>query len=440
MKYTFPSFFFLLLSIAYSNASAQGIITTIAGGGSGGSGSLATNAALTGPNDVYVDDTGNIYIAEDYYLWKVEAATGIIKILAGNGNCLVGGDGIPLSQARFCGASAIAADKQGNLYIADQGNFTVRKIDKTTGIISKYAGNFSNGYSGDGGLAVNAQLRGPRDIAFDTADNMYIADEYYMIRRVDRQTGIITTIAGDGIQGTWSNGDTASKSRIGAGRGICVDNMGNIYFTDPNDRKIGKINTHGILSTYCGTGIAGITGDGGLAINAPTYASVKLRMDKHDNMYFGDGCRVIRKINYLTGIIERIAGGNVAGDAGEGGAPLNALLNCPVSVFLDKKNNAFIGDALNYKVKKIAGVVGVDVVQPIFFNIYPNPSNGIFTIACEKTIDNIEITNLLGQSICKLQPKNSRTTVNITGQPDGVYIVSVLADKRMTSQKILIHH
>src|SRR5690606_35618029 len=166
---------------------------------------------------------------------------------------------------------------------------------------------------GDNGSAKSAQLRKPMDIAFDANDNLYIADEFYHIRRVDRQTGIITTVAGDGTQGTWNNGDTAKKSRISTGRGICVDNMGNVYFTDANNRKIGKINTQGILSTYCGIGIADITGDGGLAINAPTYASVKLRMDKQDNMYFGDGGAVVRRIDYTFGIITRVAGNGTGG-------------------------------------------------------------------------------------------------------------------------------
>src|SRR5690606_37784302 len=192
---------------------AQGIITTVAGGGMGGDGDTATQAALFGPNDVLVDDTGNIYIAEDYWLWKVDAA-GIIHRLGGDGNPGIGGDGIHVSQARFGGARAIALSPQGDLYIADNGNHVIRKVDKNTGIITKVAGDWTLGYSGDGGPAGSAQLGFPNDIAFDAAGNLYIADMRYVIRRVDAQTGIITTIAGNGVKGTWKDGDTAVKTQL----------------------------------------------------------------------------------------------------------------------------------------------------------------------------------------------------------------------------------
>ena len=233
MKTLLSSLLILLFSFS---AVAQGIITTIAGGGWGGDGVLAVNTSLSEVNDVLVDTAGNIYIAQETAVRRIDAQTQIISLYAGSYQWGTGCDGCPATTAKLNHANAIALDKQGNLYIADWGNGRIRKVDAVTGIMTTYAGNSTIGYSGDGGPATSAQLRKPMDIAFDANDNLYIADEFYHIRRVDRQTGIITTIAGDGTLGSWNNGDLAVSSRIGAGRGICVDFIGNIYFTDPNSR------------------------------------------------------------------------------------------------------------------------------------------------------------------------------------------------------------
>ena len=438
MKTIFTSLVIMLLTLT---SVAQGIITTIAGGGWGGDGGLATDAWLDMVNDVLVDTNGNVYIAEETAIRKIDAQTQMISLYAGSYQGGIGCDGCPATSAKLNHANAIAFDKQGNLYIADWGTGRIRKVDAVTGIMTTYAGNSTIGYSGDGGPATSAQLRKPMDIAFDANDNLYIADEFYHIRRVDRQTGIITTIAGDGTLGSWNNGDLAVSSRIGAGRGICVDFFGNIYFTDPNSRRIGKIDTQGILSVYCGTGTAGLAGDGGPAVNAQTYASVRLRMDSQNNMYFGDGGGVVRRIDYSTGVISRVAGNGTGGYSGDGGPALQAQFYGVRSVVVDRNNDAYIVDGLNYRVRKIFGVVGV-VPSPemLSFEIYPNPSNGLFTVQSSDEIDLLQVRNLTGQIVYESNPLTPSARVDLSNHPAGVYMVTVVNGPGMISKKIIIHH
>ena len=438
MKTLLSSLIIMLLPLT---SVAQGIITTIAGGGWGGDGGLATDAWLDMVNDVLVDTNGNVYIAEETAIRKIDAQTQIISLYAGSYQGGVGCDGCPATSAKLNHANAIAFDKQGNLYIADWGTGRIRKVDAVTGIMTTYAGNSTLGYSGDGGPATSAQLRKPMDIAFDANDNLYKADEFYHIRRVDRQTGIITTIAGDGTLGSWNNGDLAVSSRIGAGRGICVDFIGNIYFTDPNSRRIGKIDTQGILSVYCGTGTAGLAGDGGPAVNAQTYASVRLRMDSQNNMYFGDGGRVIRRIDYSTGMITRVAGNGGSGFSGDGGPALDAHFHGIWSVFVDRNNNAYIADALNYRIRKISGVVSVAPSPEILAcEIFPNPSNGLFTVQSSDKIELLQVRNLTGQIVYESNPLTPSARVDLSNHPAGIYLVTVVNGSVVISKKIIIHH
>lgn len=418
-------------------ASPQGIITTIAGGGWGGDGVVATQSSLSQVNDVLVDTAGNVYIAEETAIRKIDANTQIISLYAGSYAPGVGCDSCAATTAKLSHANAIAFDKQGNLYIADWGSCRIRKVDAATGIMTTYAGNGTVGYTGDNGSAKSAQLRKPMDIAFDANDNLYIADEFYHIRRVDRQTGIITTVAGDGTQGTWNNGDTASKAKLGRVRGVAADKMGNIYFAAVENRKIGKINNQGILSTYCGNGTASITGDGSLAVNATTYSSTKLRFDKNENMYFSDG--YIRRIDKNSGVIDRVAGIMASGFAGDGGPALQAVLNGPVCAFPDNHNNLFIADALNYRIRKVAGVVAIqNVAKPIELLAFPNPTTGLFYIKSTEEIIRVEVRNIQCQLIFLTAQESNLIQLDISGQPAGVYLVSVFGKEGMTTKKIIL--
>ena len=174
---------------------ATGVITTVAGNGSGvysGDGGLATSAGLVAPGEVKADSAGNLYIT-DYNgcrIRKVAAGTGIITTVAGNGTVGYSGDGGPATSAALHYPGGVAIDSAGNLYITDQRNDRIRKVSASTGIITTVAGNGTQGYSGDGGPATSAKLYYPGTIAFDSADNFYFSDQFNnRIRKVDAENG-----------------------------------------------------------------------------------------------------------------------------------------------------------------------------------------------------------------------------------------------------------
>jgi uncharacterized protein (TIGR03437 family) len=227
-----------------------GIITTVAGGavGSTGDGGLATSAGLNSVAGLAIDKQGNLYIADPtgQRVRKVNAA-GVISTVAGTGVVGYSGTGGPATSAPLNVPMGLALDAQGDLYIAEGGNALygprVRKVD-TAGNITTVAGNGTIGFSGDGGPAVSAQLGGGlQGIAIDAAGNLYIADySNYRVRKVDA-SGIITTIAGNGVTGgpaTSGNGGLASNSRI-TPAGMALDGSGNLNISDNASSQIRKI-------------------------------------------------------------------------------------------------------------------------------------------------------------------------------------------------------
>lgn len=226
---------------------AAGIITTVAGNGTNGysgDGNIATLAQLNGPVDVSIDATGNLYIADKYnkVVRKVNAA-GIISTVAGNGTIGYTGDGGPATAAQFKTVDAVATDKAGNIYIADGQSSVIRKVN-TSGIISTYAGTGVYGYSGDGVAATSARfaVNSPNDIAFDSSDNMYVADyQNHVIRKID-PFGIISTIAGIGQQaGVVGDGGPAISARMWFPFAIGIDTCTNLFITDVYNNTIRKI-------------------------------------------------------------------------------------------------------------------------------------------------------------------------------------------------------
>ena len=234
-----------------------GIITTVIGGIS--EDRPATEAGLNHPADVVLDAAGNIYIAdtENHQIHKVDGVSGIITTIAGNRIPGRSGDGGPAIQGQLNKPRGITLDATGNIYIADTDNHRIRKVDAATGIITTIAGNSqgrypSGGFTGDGGPAVQAELKKPYAVAVDGAGNVYIADTWNnRIRKVD-SGGTISTIAGSGVSGQSGDGGPATQAQLGQPDDLYIDDEGNIYIADPGnsgDPRVRKVDATGNIST-----------------------------------------------------------------------------------------------------------------------------------------------------------------------------------------------
>ena len=292
----------------------DGIITTIACNGTSGftgDGGPATAASCV-PYRVARDSAGNLYVADgsSRRIRKVSAA-GIITTVAGRGTGQSSGDGGPATLAELIQPLGVAVDPAGNVYIADEGSNRIRKVN-TAGIISTIAGNGKEGFSGDGGPATSAELSFPVGVAVDPAGNVYIADEgSNRIRKVNT-AGIISTIAGNDTQGFSGDGGPATSASLNKPREVAVDLAGNVYISDAGNFRICKVNPAGVISTVAGRGTSGFTGDGGPASSAqlvPRGVAVGVQAD----LYIADGSLRIRRVDNLglprVGSFAQIASG-----------------------------------------------------------------------------------------------------------------------------------
>jgi uncharacterized protein (TIGR03437 family) len=288
---------------------STGVITTVAGGGVGGDSGPATNASLYLPRGVAVDSDGNFYVADYNRVWKVSASSGVISTIAGNGTGAgtgtgaFGGDGGQATNASLYMPVGIAVDAQRSVYIADSYNNRVRRVSATTGVISTVAGNGTPGFGGDGGQAVNAGLLHPQGIALDTAGNLYIADsENHRIRRVVLNTGIISTIAGNGIPSFTRDAGPATDVSVDNPLGIALDTSGtSLYIASLSGRIRRLVLTTGTISTIAGNGVEGFAGDGGPSINASLFSPEGLAVDGVGNVYIADwGSLRVRKLTAVA--------------------------------------------------------------------------------------------------------------------------------------------
>ena len=264
----------LLFVLFVAGATAQDIITVAGNGISGfsGDGGLATDARLSRVSDVARDAAGNLFIADlpNQRIRRVDAATGIITTVAGTGVAGFNGDGILATSARLHNPRGVVLDAAGNLFIAEVSNNRIRRVDAATGIITTVAGNGFSGFSGDGGPAASARLRFPRELALDAAGNLFFADKgNHRIRRVDAVTGIITTVAGNGLFGFSGDGGLAIDASLFDPFGVALDAAGNLFIAGASNNRIRRVDAAtGIITTVAGNGFSGFSGDGGPATSA----------------------------------------------------------------------------------------------------------------------------------------------------------------------------
>ena len=278
----------------------SGIITTIAGTGTAGysgNGGAATAAKLRNPNGVILDAIGNLYFCDysNHCVRKIDTS-GIITTIAGTGTSGYNGDSIAASSAELSYPITLAFDHSGNMYIADANNQRIRKVN-ALGIISTVAGTGTAGFSGDGGPAVSAELNNPYGIALDAAGNIYIGDQSNNRIRKINTSGTITTFAGTGASGYAGDGAAAILAKLNTPTQVWVDTGNNLLIADRFNNCVRKVDASGTIYTIAGTGTAGYTGDGGPATSATLHEVPGVSSDVHGNIYIADFANnCIRKV------------------------------------------------------------------------------------------------------------------------------------------------
>ena len=339
-----------------------GSLSLVAGSGEdgfAGDGGPAILAALSFPQGVGIDGSGNLYIADTMSnrIRKVEAGSGTISTVVGNELEGLSGDGGPAGAALLSYPADLAFNGAGDLYISERDKHRIRKVDPT-GIITTVVGNGSRGFSGDGGPAAQALLDGPAGIAIDTAGNLYVSDSNNnRIRRVDAVSRVITSVAGGSFE---RPPVVATRAELPFPPDVTVDSHGNFFVADDLFNAVYRVDAiTGILSIFAGTpGATGFSGDGGPAIAAQLDGPVSLALDADGNLYIADrDNHRIRRVEAGTGIITTVAGNGEPRRSGDGGPAIDAGLFAAVGIVVDSCNRLFIGGFSVRQVDLSTGII-----------------------------------------------------------------------------------
>ncbi|MBK7995450.1 MAG: SMP-30/gluconolactonase/LRE family protein [Blastocatellia bacterium] len=342
-----------------------GVVTTIAGSGRSdfsGDGMLATIASLNSPQSVAIDINGNIFIADtsNNRVRKIDASTNIITTIAGNGVAAFDGDNGVASNASLDTPTSVAIDKQGNIFIADSGNNRIRRVDRVTNIITTVVGNGRSDFSGDSGPALQASLSFPIGIFLDDKNNLLIADSFNnRIRKVDSSTGNIASIAGTGDADYNGDNILATRASLNFPSFATMDSLGNIFISDTDNSRVRKIDINtGMISTVAGNGQDSATTDNIPAINS-TVRPTEAIADGFGNLFIADqDNNRIRRVDAKTGLITTIAGNGKANFDGDGSVATSAVF-MPVEIALDNDGNLLIADRLTSQVRKVDFNTGI---------------------------------------------------------------------------------
>ena len=352
--------FLLALVLALAGLGAAADIQTIAGNGQAGfSGDKgpATAAQINNPYGLRIGPDGAMYLCEigNHLIRRVDLKTGIISTFAGTGEKGYSGDGGPAIQAQMNEPYELVFDRAGNLFFTDMQVHAIRRIDRKSGIITTVAGTGQPGFSGDGGAAVKAQLRQPHSIAIAPDGGLLICDiGNNRIRRVDLQTGMIATFAGTGEKKPTPDGSPLERTPLNGPRALDVDDRGNLWLVLREGNAIYRIDPRQKkIYHVAGTGEKGFTGDGADAklakLNGPKGISWSRR-----GVYIDDTeNHAIRRIDEKTGVIMTVAGTGTRGDGPDGKDPLKCQLARPHGILATRDGVVYIDDSENHRLRKL---------------------------------------------------------------------------------------
>lgn len=459
-----------------------GVISTVVGthvAGYSGDGGPATAAQINRPIKVIFDAADNMYIGELYgnRVRKVTSG-GIISTVAGGGT---GGDGGPATAASLNGPCCMAFDALGNFYIGEYYSNKIRKVN-TSGIISTYAGTGVAGYSGDGGPATNAKLNGLFDIAIDPEGNLYIADAANNRVRMVSTLGIMSTFSGNGTAAFSGDGGPASAAKVNNPAGLEIDPAGNIYIADQGNRRVRKVTTAGIISTIAGNGTYGSAGDGGPATAAELSNTNEVLVMADGTILICDdlnnkiralqtSCPVFSSSSPLSDTIQvgdtvsfsiattataptfqwqkLTATGYVSltNTTPYSGVYTNTLTISGATLGLDSTyyrclitvSEGCPGDSTAAAILRVVKSMAVTKeAKELDLIVYPNPADNTLyvEVADKNNLTEVQLYDLLGRKLLTCSGKG-KLNIDIGDLPAGAYIIRVLSGREYAARQVL---
>ncbi len=347
-------------SAAEDSNSLSGYVTTISGNGKevpSSADGAATKTPSSQPFGISLGPDGGLYICEvgSHLIRRIDLATGLAKTVAGNGRKGYSGDGGSATKAELNEPYEVRFDKQGNMLFVEMQNHVVRRVDRATGVISTIAGTGTAGFSGDGGPARKAQMNQPHSIALGADDSLYICDiRNHRIRVVAPTTGQMTTFAGTGEKSATPDGSSFDGTALNGPRALDFDGNHSLFLALREGNAIYQMDLQ--TRTYhhlAGTGKSGYSGDGGPATKAQLAGPKGVSLSKSGDLYFADTeSHTIRVLRAKTGVVETVVGDGTQGDGPDGEARL-CRLNRPHGVYVSSDGWLYIGDSSNHRVRRM---------------------------------------------------------------------------------------
>ena len=352
--------FFVLLGAA-ALAAAAGPTVTIAGTGMpglAGDGGPGNQSQVNNPYGLAIGPDGALYICDidNHAIRRLDSKTRKLTTVAGTlGRTGYAGDGGPALKAELNQPYEIRFDRPGNMFFVEMPNHVIRRVDRKTGIITTVAGNGQPGFGGDGGPGVKAQMRQPHSIAFDPQGRMLICDiGNHRVRRLDLKTGLIETWLGTGEKGPTPDGAPLAGTPINGPRAIDLDPQGNLYLALREGNAIYKVDVAaGRFHHLAGTGEKGYDGDGGDARKAKLKGPKGIAWSPDGGVYIADTeSHTIRRIDRKSGVITTVMGTGLRGN-GPDGDPLHCQTARPHGIFVDRKGVIYVADSEAHRVRML---------------------------------------------------------------------------------------
>ena len=335
---------------------STGVITTVMGTGdpaSYGDGGPATEAAVHTPDSIFIDAHDNLYVGEarGFRLRKVDSGTGFVSTIAGNGVPGWGKDDVPATETQTNSVEAgIWADPDGTVFYSDCSG-RLRRVDADTGIVTTAAGGTS---IHDGGPATEAFISNPRGIAVGRDGSIYVADmQHDRVRAIDPDTGIITTVAGNGGRGYGGDNGPATGAFFLNIYDVALDAEGRLVAADTLNGRVRRVETDGTINTIAGNGVAWDGGDGGPATAAGLVTAHAVATGPDGNLYVGDSAGRIRIVEVNSGTIRTFAGTGRQGYSGDGGPAVEARIGTPAAVRFDGAGNLYFADLTRHVIRRV---------------------------------------------------------------------------------------